>query len=106
MRSPVPPVGCPAGPVRTVFWRGSSASLDEHAAAAGRLDPLSRARAEGVRMYGQRLAQLALRQHLDRDVLARAEALGPHQLDRDLGAGVEAALQRGDVDRLGARAEG
>ena len=76
---------------------------------AGRCRPPPRCararRAEGVGVHGQRLAQLALGEHLDRDVLARAQAVGLHQLDRDLGAGVEAALQRGDVHRLGVRAE-
>src|SRR6202011_4116319 len=40
-----------------------------------------------------------------RHVLAGAKAVGLHQLDRDLGARIEAALELGDVHRLGVRAE-
>ena len=76
------------------------------AGAAGRLDALARAGAEGVGVHGQRLGQLALGEHLHGDVLAGAEAVGLHQLERHLGARVEAALERGDVDGLGVRAEG
>src|SRR6476646_9528292 len=68
--------------------------LDERARAAGRLDPLARAGAERVRVNGERLGQLAARQHLDRDVLALAQAVGLHQLDRHVRAGVEALLER------------
>ena len=35
-----------------------------------------------------------------------ARPLALHQLERDLGTRVEAALERGDIDRLGVGAEG
>src|SRR5271166_6855125 len=81
-------------------------ALDDRAGAAGRLDALARAGAERVRVHGQRLGEIALGEHLHRDVLAGAEALGLHHLESHLGARVEAALERGDVDRLGVGAEG
>src|SRR6478672_10314648 len=83
-----------------------SLALDQLAGSASRLDALARTRAEGVSVDGQRLAQLALGEHLDRNVLARAQAVGLHQLDRHLGARIEAAVERGDVDRLRMRTEG
>ena len=67
---------------------------------------LSRTGAERVRVHGQGLAQLALGEDLDGDVRARGQAAGAKQLERDLGAGLEALLERGDVDRLGAGTEG
>ena len=75
------------------------------AGAAGGLDALARGGAEGVGVNGQRLGQLALGEDLDRHALARAEAGGPQRLERHLGAGVEARLEVGDVDRLGVGAE-
>src|SRR5438309_4171037 len=85
--------------------RGVRLALDDAAAAAGSLDALARTGAERVGVHFQRLAELALRQHLDGYVLARGQAVGLHQLDRDLRAGIEAALERVDVDGLRVRAE-
>src|SRR5580704_15767999 len=96
MRVRVPPVA----------RRAASLALDRLAGAAGGLDTRTGARAEGVRFYCQRLAELTLGEDLDRDVFARTQAGRLHQLDRDLSAGVEALLQCGDVDGLGVRAEG
>src|SRR6478752_2898404 len=79
--------------------------VDERARPAGRLDPLARAGAERVRVNGERLGQLAACKHLDRDVLALAQAVGLHQFDRHVGAGVEALLERLEVDRLRVRPE-
>src|SRR6266851_2751854 len=81
-------------------------ALDELAAAAGSLYALARARAEAVRVDRERLAELALGQHLDRHALAGGQAVGLHQLDRDLRARLEATLERRDVHGLGVRAEG
>src|SRR5258707_13918084 len=95
MRAPRDPVTRPA----------AASGLDDGAGAAGGLDALARTGAEGVGVNGQRLRDLALGQHLDRDLLARRQAVGLHQLQGHLGAGCEALLQGGDVDRLGVRAE-
>src|SRR3954447_26374328 len=48
------------------------------------LDRLARAGAEAMRVHRQRLGDRALGEHLDRDVLARCQALGLHRLDRDV----------------------
>jgi hypothetical protein len=58
-----------------------------------------------MRVDGQRLAQIALRQDLHRDVLPRAEADRLHRLDRDHRVGFEAGVEVADVDRLGVRPE-
>src|SRR5271166_260172 len=86
--------------------RAGTLAVDDLAAAAGRLDPLACAGAEAVGMDGERLGQLALGQHLHGHALARGQTVGLHQLEGHLGAGVETALQGGDVDGLGVRAEG
>src|SRR4051794_20092951 len=78
---------------------------DDRRAARG-LDLLARGGAELVRVDGERLGELAAGEDLHGDVLARAQALGLQRLERDLGAGVEAALQVGEVDRLRVRPEG
>src|SRR6266576_686122 len=44
---------------------GAQLAVDDLAAAAGRLDPSPGARAEGVRVHRERLAELALGEHLD-----------------------------------------
>src|SRR5947209_4012693 len=80
--------------------------LDHLAGAARGLDALARGGAEAVGVDGQGLAQLAPGQDLDRDVLALGQAPLAQPLGGDLGAGVEARLQVGQVDRLGLRAEG
>src|ERR1700722_9947175 len=79
--------------------------VDDVAGAAGGRDPLAGTGAERVSVDAQRLRELALGEDLHRHVLARGEAIGLHQLDRDLGAGLEAALQRRHVDWLRVRAE-
>src|SRR5450759_4897462 len=96
MRSVTPPVARPEG----------SLAVDDLAAAAGRLDALACTGAEGMRMDRQGLAEVPLGEHLHGHILAGGEAVGLHQLDRDLGARVEAALERCDVHRLGVRAKG
>src|ERR1700689_3946257 len=85
---------------------GGGALLHHHTRAAGRLDALARAGAEGMGVDGELLVQLALGEDLDGNALAGAQALALHQLDRHLGAGLETFLQRADVDRLSVRAEG
>src|SRR5579859_448207 len=86
--------------------RGPFASgLDDDAAAAGRLDPLAGGGAERVRMHLEALGELAAREDLDRDPLARAEARGAQRLERDDRAGLEPLLEIADVDRLGVGAE-
>src|SRR5271167_4312936 len=92
-----PPILVDASVGETGCTRQDWSAVDDLTAAAGRLDALTRAGAEAVGVHGQGLAQLALGEHLHRHVLAAGESVGLHQLDRDLGAGVEAALERGDV---------
>src|SRR5271167_2207165 len=82
-----------------------SLGLDDLADAPGRLDALTRAGAECMGVNGQGLAQLALGQDLHGHVLARAEPLVLHQLNRHLGASVESSLEVADVDGLGTRTE-
>src|SRR5437764_3959478 len=93
----------PRSPRRTL--QPGRGLLDDLAGTAGGLDPLARRSAECMRVDGQRLAQLALGEDLDRDVLLAREALGPERVGGHLGAGVEALLERGEVHRLGVRAE-
>src|SRR2546430_7322916 len=80
--------------------------FDDLAGAARGIDPLARGCAEGVRVHGQRLAQLALGEDLHRDALALGQAVRPERVGRDLGAGVEALLECRQVHRLGVGAEG
>src|ERR1700716_2558299 len=80
--------------------------FDDLAGAARGFDPLARGGAERVRVHGQRLAQLALGEDLDRDALALGQTLGLERVGGDLGAAVEALFQRREIDRLGVRAEG
>src|SRR4030088_2541226 len=77
--------------------------FDDLAGAARGLDPLARGGAECVRVHGQRLAQLALGEDLDRDALALGQTLGLERVGGDLGAGVEALFQRRENGRLGGR---
>src|SRR5579875_816009 len=79
--------------------------VQQLAAAAGSLDRLTRRRAEAVRVDGERLAQLAARQHLDGDAPARGQSARAQLLGRDNLAGLEALLQRPEVDRLRVGAE-
>src|SRR5665213_2263410 len=79
--------------------------LDHDAAAAGGLDALACGGAERVRVHREPLREFAVREHLDRDPLASAEARGTHRLERDDGTGLEARLEVDEVDRLGVRAE-
>src|SRR5579875_3504666 len=80
---------------------GRRGGHDHLAGAAGRLDGRLGSGAEAMRVHGQRLGDLALGQHLDRDALARGQALAVHGLQRDRGPGLEARLEVGQVDRLG-----
>src|SRR5262249_14111535 len=80
-------------------------ALDRLAGAARSLDALARAGTESVGVDGESLGELALREHLHRYALARGESAFAHQLERNVGARVEALLQRGDVDGLRVRAK-
>src|SRR2546427_453585 len=62
-------------------------AVDDLAAATRRLDPLAGGSAEGMRVHRERLAELALGEHLDWHVLAwppapgsRGEAVQPYAL--------------------------
>src|SRR6202453_5345979 len=88
-----------------VARRGASLALDRVACTAGGLDARASGRAEAVGVHCERLAELTLGEDLDGDIFAAAQAGCLHQLDGDLCAGVEALLERGDVDGLGVRAE-
>src|SRR5450755_2246238 len=83
-----------------------SSGLDQLAGSAGGFDLLTRGRAEAVGVDGERLGDLALGEHLDRDVLALGQALGVHRLQRDRVPRLEALLEIEQVDRLGVRPEG
>src|ERR671918_1744737 len=91
--------------LRIVDSIGRPRLLDDRAGPAGSLDGLAGGGAEGVRVHGERLGDLALGEDLDRDALARAEAVLAQGVERHLGAGVEARLEVLDVDRLRVRAE-
>src|SRR5216684_2630414 len=56
--------------------------FDDLAGAARGFDPLARRGAEGVRVHGQRLAQLALGEDLHRDALALGQALRLERVGR------------------------
>jgi hypothetical protein len=91
-----------------VGWRppGRAALLGaDLAGSAGGLDRLARRRAERVRVDRQRLGDRALGEDLHLDALAGAQALGLQRFERHLVAGVEAALEILEVDRLRVRAE-
>src|SRR3954465_7196623 len=90
---------------RSPRWTVSALGLDDDRGAARGLDRLARRAAEGVGVDGELLGQRALREHLDRDVLARAEALALERVERDLVARLEAPLEILEVDRLRVRAE-
>src|SRR6185437_10015301 len=74
--------------------------LDQLTGPAGCLDPLARRLAEGVRVDRQRLSELALGEHLDRDLLAGGQTLGVHCLKRNRCARLESRLEIEQVDRL------
>src|SRR6185437_15769955 len=82
-----------------------NSALERVTGAAGALDALAGDLAEGVGVNCERLAQISLSQHLDRHTLAGSQALGLHSLQCDLGSRVEAALEVGDIHRLGVGAE-
>src|SRR3954462_1680333 len=90
---------------RSPRWTASALGLDDDRGAARGLDRLARRAAEGVGVDGELLGQRALREHLDRDVLARPEPLGFERVERDLVARLEAPLEILEVDRLRVRAE-
>src|SRR5689334_15737562 len=79
--------------------------LDYLARAAGGLDRLARGLAEAMRMNGERLRDLALGEHLDRDFLAGRETLCLHRLERHGGTRLKARLEVKQVDRLRVRPE-
>src|SRR3954452_22559991 len=93
--------------LRIVFstWRERLA-LDHDHGAAGALDALAGGRTERVRVDGERLGQLGLGEGLEGHALALAQPLGRQRLERDLGAGLEALLEVGEIDRLRVRPEG
>src|SRR6185436_6847702 len=80
--------------------------LEYVAGSTGGLDALARGRTESVGVDGQRLGDLALREHLHRDASALREVVRVQRLERDLGAGLEARLEIDQVDRLRVRPEG
>src|SRR5437763_3781152 len=80
-------------------------AVDDLAAATRRLDPLAGGGAEGMRVHRERLAELALGEHLDWHVLAGRQALGLQKPERHFVTGVEATLECRDVDWLGVRAK-
>ena len=71
--------------------------------AAGGGDFFGRLPAELVRADGQRLADVAAREHLDEPVCARHEAALEQQLRRHDGAGVKPGAERVEVHDLGTR---
>src|SRR5918992_1172064 len=79
--------------------------LDQLAGPARGLDLLSGGLREAVGVHGERLAQVALAEHLDGHVAARGEAGLAQRARSDLGAVVEAGVQIPQVHRLGAGAE-
>src|SRR5438046_2886549 len=88
--------------MRRGWWRSF---LDHLARTAHALDPLARSLAECVRVDGQGLAQLALGEDLDRDILASGEPFLAHRLERHSLTGFKARLEVEQVHRLGVRAE-
>src|SRR5579884_1579790 len=79
--------------ISRLLLRGWGRRLDLLAIAAGRLDRLARLGAERVGVNGERLAQLALGEHLDRHVLASGEALVLERFQGHRRARVEAGLE-------------
>src|SRR6185312_2881276 len=72
--------------------RAWNSALERVTGAADALDALAGGLAKGVGVNCERLAQISLSQHLDRHALAGGQALGLHRLERDICAGVKAAL--------------
>src|ERR1700761_9631789 len=91
---------------RIVEITGAASALDQLAGAARRLDLLASRLTEGVSVNGQRLGNLALGQDLDRDALARGQALGLERFEGHGVAGIEPGLEVAQVDRLGVGPEG
>ena len=83
----------------------SAYSSRSSAGSPGGLDALARGRAEGVGVDGQRLGDLALGEHLDRDVLARARPFAFSASSVTSAPRVEARLEVEQVDRLRVRPE-
>src|SRR5436305_925314 len=79
---------------------------DQLAGAAGGLDLLARLGAEGMCLDCERLGDRTLGEDLDRDVLARGQALPVHRFERHGIAGLEALLEVEQVHDLGVSAEG
>src|SRR5437588_4352385 len=81
--------------------RGPALGRLLHARPAGGLDALPGGGAERVSVHGQRLLQLAAGQDLGRHALARGQAALAQRVQGDGRAGVEAAIEVVEVDRLG-----
>src|SRR5918999_1334903 len=79
--------------------------LDRLAGPARAFDLLAGGLREAVSVDGERLAQVALAEHLDGHVAAGGEAGLAQRARSDLGAVVEAGVQIPQVHRLGAGAE-
>src|SRR5918999_5379657 len=79
--------------------------LDQLAGPARGLDLLAGRLREAVGVHGERLAQVALAEHLDGHVAARGEPGLAQRVRGDLGARVEARLEVPQVHRLGAGTE-
>src|SRR3954452_23406363 len=80
-------------------------ALDDLAGAAGGLDALARGLREAVGLDGELLRELAVAQHLDRDVAARGQAGSPQRGGIDRGAVVEPRIEVREVHRLRVRPE-
>src|SRR5918992_2356296 len=79
--------------------------LDRLAGPARGFDLLAGGLREAVSVNGERLAQVALAEHLDGHVAAGGEAGLAERVRGDLGAVVEALLEVPEIHRLGAGAE-
>src|SRR5687767_7575845 len=79
--------------------------LDRLAGPARGFDLLAGGLREAVGVHGERLAQLALAEHLHGHATAGGEPGLAERVRRDLGARVEALLEVPQVHRLGAGAE-
>src|SRR5918997_901440 len=79
--------------------------LDQLAGPARGLDLLAGRLREAVGVHCERLAQVALAEHLDGHVAARGQVGLAQRVRGDLGAVVEARVEVAQVDRLGLRAE-
>src|SRR5918992_1184010 len=101
-----PEDAAPAKVCSVTRWCLSPGSVINRLAGPARgLDLLAGGLREAVSVHGQRLAELAVAEHLDGHVAPRGEARVAQRVRRDLGARVEALLEVPQVHRLGLRAE-